>query len=429
MRGARRAVVIGIDKYETDKFAELQGAVQDATEIYNALTRDNNFTIDAKKHFLTNQRATAENVRAAINDVFYSGIVHTDIALLYFAGHGRKDYLDYGWLLPHDCDYTALFAKGIRIQDLKQLFLNPKLNIGTGIMILDCCYSGIAAEPDAEPRGGEEEADIESFRNELRLENTGSGRFILASARANEVAREMKQKHAFTNEEHVHGLYSFHLIEGLETGACDELGCVSLGKLIEYVEKQFEKGNAKHKPLHLSAGTGEFGIELTRRPEVVKKELERRYRDVDYYLKNKSLKPLIAATDILEEIGSRGDKTRQDEYFLNIRRIFENQADRVSLWWINNYKEILRASGSSHSYSLLDSIIPNVDLNTVREEKSQGFLLQVMDVILKGLDNKPEPLPSGELVQLILKYIRMRDRDKSETTAIANPDSRAGATA
>src|SRR5215831_12219967 len=117
MSGTRRAVVIGIDKYSAaPKLDELKGAVRDATEIHEILTRNKNFVVDPK-HFLIDKRATADNIRAAISDIFWRTEEECEIALLYFAGHGLKDHLDYGYLLPHDCDHSAPFVKGIRIQE------------------------------------------------------------------------------------------------------------------------------------------------------------------------------------------------------------------------------------------------------------------------------------------------------------------------
>src|SRR5262249_8949904 len=143
MDGARRAVVIGINDYENEKIEKLSGAVCDATEIHEILSRNGRFTID-DKHFLTDKRATSESIRRAISDLFWS-TDGCDIALFYFSGHGKRDHFGHGYLLPHDAHHDAPFVRGIRIQELKQLFLHAPCK-ETCIMILDCCYSGIATQ-------------------------------------------------------------------------------------------------------------------------------------------------------------------------------------------------------------------------------------------------------------------------------------------
>lgn len=443
MSGVRRAVVIGVDKYahkyktnddgsKVEVIKDLQGARRDATEIYNILTRDGNFTIDPQRHFLTDERANADNIRVALNDLFYRADERADIALLYYAGHGKKDYLDYGWLLPHDFDPAAPLAKGLRIQELKQLFLHPKLNIETGILILDCCYSGIAAAPDS--RATEGEVEIKSFHDELQLKTDESGRYILASARANEQARETEQTHGMTKEKHVHGLYSFHLIEGLQGAAADDLGYVSLDRLTKYIGDQFKGADAQHKPQIYGFGSGASGIELARRAEVVERELDRRYQEVASYLESRpyqkigspSPQALIAAADVLKEIGARGEQKRHEDFFSQIGTLFDVVATQSCGWWLKNSTDILRANKNSRSYRKFHDAISNPKIRDLCDlgKTQQGFVIQVMDVILTGINSGT---PAEEIVQTIVKYIRMLDLDTGETPAIASPSSRPAA--
>jgi uncharacterized caspase-like protein len=418
MGGTRRAVVIGIDKYQAPRIGELSGAVRDATEICEILKQNDNFKIEPQ-HFLTDQRATADNIRAAISDVFYKTEEPCELALFYFSGHGRKDYLDYGYLLPHDCDHTAPFVRGIRIQELKQLFLHPKLNIETAIMILDCCYSGIATQTRGDP---DEEANLESFREELRLESAGSGRFILASARADEAAREKKQKHAFSEEEaHVHGLYSFHVIEGLRAGACDDFGCVSLGALIKYINEKFDESDAKHKPQHYGVGTGEFRIELARRPEILEQALEKRYLEVVSLIATNQLKTLLYSIERLEEIKELGDKHRISQCYNDIREGLDHWADNIYSWWAANDLEINAKAQDSPGYEKLNEVLSNFTLETITtlSKKEKGFLGHIIEAILNNLTGKAQ---DNQSVQSIVSYIRRFDRNRSDVPSITSPN-------
>jgi uncharacterized caspase-like protein len=231
MADAKRAVVIGIDDYAGAKIEKLSGAVLDATEVHQVLAENGGFEIK-REHFLTDTQATSESIRSAISDLFWKSEEREAIALFYFAGHGAHDYLDNGYLLPHDADVDAPFVKGISIQELKSLFLASKINT-TAIMILDCCYSGIATRAR---RGLDKDEAIKKFGDVLRLQSSGSGQFILASAGANEKAREVEMTHA-DGSKHVHGKYSFHLIEALRGVAGDNSGQISLGEVIRHIDQ------------------------------------------------------------------------------------------------------------------------------------------------------------------------------------------------
>src|SRR6266850_1322651 len=91
-RPVKRAVVIGINEYADQKL-NLLGAVNDAEEIRKLLRESDEFTIDTK-HFLTNKNATSDNIRQAISDLLWKSEEKCDTALLYFAGHGRRDHLN-----------------------------------------------------------------------------------------------------------------------------------------------------------------------------------------------------------------------------------------------------------------------------------------------------------------------------------------------
>jgi hypothetical protein len=158
------------------------------------------------------------------------------------------------YLLPYDASLYEPSVKGISIQELKNLFMNSKVN-NTAIIIFDCCYSGMTTDS----HGGL--GEVERLNDLLRLEGTGIGRFVLVSAGPDARAREERQKHADGGDEHVHGRFSFNLIEALGGAAADVRGLVSLGAVIRYVFR-YPYG----RPMLHTAGTDMDGIWLTRAP-------------------------------------------------------------------------------------------------------------------------------------------------------------------
>ena len=123
MSDARRAVIVGINRYANDKM-NLQGAVHDAEDIRSILKQYGPFTVE-DGHFLTDERATMVAVREAISDLFWD-TGDCELALFYFSGHGHRDHYNYVYLLPHDANNKEPFVKGIRIQELKDLFLRAE---------------------------------------------------------------------------------------------------------------------------------------------------------------------------------------------------------------------------------------------------------------------------------------------------------------
>src|ERR1700722_11972955 len=116
MVNKRRAAIIGINSYQHEKITPLSGAVNDATELRDILRNTGGFTIDDGRDFLVDGDATGERIRGAISDLFWE-TDQCDIALFYFAGHGRRDHLENGFLLPCDVHYDKPFVRGIEIQE------------------------------------------------------------------------------------------------------------------------------------------------------------------------------------------------------------------------------------------------------------------------------------------------------------------------
>jgi Caspase domain len=383
MADAKRAVVIGIDNY-TGKVEKLSGAVLDATEVYQVLTTNGGFEIK-DEHFLTNADATSEKIRAAISDLFWQSEEKCGTALFYFAGHGRHDHLGYGYLLPHDADAAAPFVKGICIQELKRLFVDSKVN-NSAVMVLDCCYSGIAT---ATRGGGLDEVDaIKNLNDALRLESTGSGRFILASARADEKARERKQKHARDGDEHIHGLYSFHLIEALRGAAADKDGYISLGGVIRHIDDVFRKNDPDGIPPILAAGIDMDGIWLTAIAERVSEHLEKRYDLIAGSINVKTPRDLLTAIDEIIDLESRGagDKQKLTEFLKQIDESVEDFKQKCSDWWYMNNSTLYRDPDVDRKrwFVALQELLTDLTVENYRKRdlRTRGFLTEIVEAIV-----------------------------------------------
>jgi hypothetical protein len=377
MANARRAVVIGIDDYPGPKIETLCGAVLDATEVHQVLTENGRFEI-TKEHFLTNTKATSENIRSAISDLFWRSYDKEDIAIFYFAGHGIHDHLDNGYLLPYDVDIDAPFVKGISIQEFKNLFLASKIN-ATAIMILDCCYSGIATQGRSGPDRGDA---IKKFDNVLGSRSSGSGQFILASARADERAREEEMTHT-DGCKHVHGKYSFHLIEALRGVAGGDSGQVSLSEVINHIDRVF--------PAPFSArGMGMDGIWLTNIPEKLAALLNERYDQIESFINNKMPRGTLVAIERIKHLQGRGigDKQKLENYLLRICKQLAEYSLKTREWWIYNNPDLYDPDIDSNSYDVLGSVMTDLTIeNYCNQDKwMRGVIIEAVEAAVRGKD-------------------------------------------
>src|SRR5215213_9080681 len=127
MEFTRRAVIIGVNKYEDEAISELKGAENDASEIYEKLfdKESGGFEI-SNEHYLIGNRAISDAMRQAISDLLWK-TDKTDLSLLYFSGHGFHDDYGNGYIAPWNIRRDEPLVRGIRMQELTELILAAKL--------------------------------------------------------------------------------------------------------------------------------------------------------------------------------------------------------------------------------------------------------------------------------------------------------------
>lgn len=133
-----KALIVGIDHYDT--IGSLRGAVNDAHSVRAVLERHADGTLNfAQPKMLTgtgpNSRVTRSELRDAVDELFRDD---SDIALLYFAGHGYIDATG-GFLCASDC---VEGHDGLALSDV-MAFAN-KSPAKNKVIILDSCHSGVA---------------------------------------------------------------------------------------------------------------------------------------------------------------------------------------------------------------------------------------------------------------------------------------------
>lgn len=200
----RLALCIGIDDYPG---SPLHGCVADAEAIASLLARNDdgspNFTVDT----VTSKTAsiTRGSLKNAALDLFAGDKDDADILLFYFAGHGGKERSS-GSLVTPD---ASAGDEGVSMAAIIGAANESKAR--ERIVILDCCHADAITEQLAS-QGGVPLAE---------------GVTVIAACRSNQYAAERGGR----------GLFTSRLCDGLEGGAADVRGCVTIGGLYAYVSE------------------------------------------------------------------------------------------------------------------------------------------------------------------------------------------------
>lgn len=305
-QGKRLAIVVGINKYEdVTEIPELFGAENDAKEIHKRLTTLGEFEV-FPNHFLLGKNATYKAILKAISDIFRQA-VDCSLVIFYFSGHGLIDENNDGYIAPYDMDSSDPFVCGIKMDDLREVIYRAK-NKESVLLILDCCYAGIATKgrksiPDIESR--------DSYENNLKrlseppLVSSGKGKIILASSEANAPSREKENcmHYKDVGGPHTHGTFTYHLIEGLDGKAADkETGIINIETLQKYVEQQLI-ADGKQKPLYsIDEAFRTENIVLSKSLDLFNEKIGWLTEEADNLCKNNDIQSLAQASKKVAEL-------------------------------------------------------------------------------------------------------------------------------
>ncbi len=196
-------LIIGIEKYLSNRIQIVDFAENDANEIYNSFKELEINPVNMT--LLISQYATKTIIESNIKK--YSKLLREDdLLILFYAGHGfSKD--DSNYITCYDTQLGDLQNTSIPIQDI----INKLKNTGKVILFLDSCHSGLPI--DNKFRG------IYSDLNEEELKDffdTIKHFFVgFASSKTDEVSYPIPKLK--------HGAWTYHLIQALSGLAKDSL--------------------------------------------------------------------------------------------------------------------------------------------------------------------------------------------------------------
>lgn len=215
-------LAIGVSDYQTAEL-KLDYAAKDARDFKNAIDHQNGKIYgSAEYRLLTNAEATRDNIMDGLEWITKETTQH-DVAMIFFAGHGRETSRGTFYYVPVEADLTdaSLRRNGIMREDIKETVATI---VGKVLVFMDACHSGNLME--ASRRRGT--PDITRIINELADAENGAITFSSSSGRQYSVEDKRWENGAFTEA----------LMEGLKGAAANDDGAITWKSLDAFVTRR-----------------------------------------------------------------------------------------------------------------------------------------------------------------------------------------------
>ena len=143
--GKRRAIIIGIDRYDDSSFNALPYAREDAEAVHRVLTDPEIGDFSREDSVLIvpedNAVITKADVERKIEEIFLKAD-KTDTVLVYFAGHGKLDTSLKLRLAAQNTSIERLVSTSISMETIREIIANSACR--RAVFMIDSCYSGAA---------------------------------------------------------------------------------------------------------------------------------------------------------------------------------------------------------------------------------------------------------------------------------------------
>jgi len=236
------ALVIGIDDYA--HLPDLRGAVRDAEAVALSLEAR-----DFEVVLLLDDEATKDRIEDTLYGELAKQVGEADRFLIYFAGHGvPQEGVDesMGYLMPVEAKKTW---DGIEMVQLQRELRN-RIRARHILYMADACYSGLGLSTRAAPVDSELPGYLKHVAEwpvQLQFTAGGAG----------------EQAHEYAGPDGTHGLFTYHLLLGLD-GEADRNrdGVITSAELWPYLQEEVsrraEMEGYRQNPQYGRAGEGEF---------------------------------------------------------------------------------------------------------------------------------------------------------------------------
>lgn len=198
----KKALIVGVNDYAN---SPLHGCVNDANAIGAILEShgDGSPNFGVKIMTSPNSPINRSTLRESIESLFSGS---SDMALLYFSGHGYIKSTG-GYLVTTD---AKKYDEGVSMDEI--LVLANASKAKNKVIILDCCHSGAMGSPSA---------------SDNNIAQLSEGLSVLTASRDSEYALEKSGA----------GIFTSLVIDALKGGASDIRGNITPGSLYAYVDE------------------------------------------------------------------------------------------------------------------------------------------------------------------------------------------------
>lgn len=237
----RYAVIVGISEYQHPDL-NLRYAHRDAEELYKLLLTPRGGGFPEKNIVkLIDEEATTRELTRALRS-FLQRAGREDLVLIYLACHGAPDpnRPQNVYLITHDTDPKDIPGTALPMEHIRDALEPRNLYAKRVVLIADTCNSGAVGDSSGRRAVIDESAAARRYLH--RLGESKPGMAILTSAEVNETSREDARWGGG------HGVFTWHLLEGLRGKAENSRGEVTIRGLFDYVQEQVraDTGDQQH---------------------------------------------------------------------------------------------------------------------------------------------------------------------------------------
>jgi hypothetical protein len=199
---------------------------------------------------LSNESAGRAGLSRYLERWVPNNVVENSRVFFYFAGAGTVDAAGRAYLLPWDGDPAQPEATGYPLTRVYAM-LNA-LKVRSAVAVIDAGFSGAGPRTAAAPKVKTPAAKIDLGAREL-----GDAVALIAATDAEPVGLEESERH---------GTLTYFLLKGLNGGALDHNGFVTLKSLYRYARAQAgdaaARGGRAQTPQLMTGGLGEADLRL-----------------------------------------------------------------------------------------------------------------------------------------------------------------------
>ncbi|MFI5345543.1 MAG: ankyrin repeat domain-containing protein [Elusimicrobiota bacterium] len=198
---------------------------------------------------LTNDGAGRAGLSRYLERWLPNNVVENSRVVFYFAGAGTVDAAGRAVLLPWDGDAAQPEATGYPLSRVYAML--DALKVRSAVAVIDAGFSGAGPRTAAAPK-----ARIPAPKVDLGARDMGSVAALVAAKDAEPVGLEERERH---------GTLTYFLLKGLNGGALDANGFVTLKGLYRYARAQAgapSRAGRTQTPQLLTGGLGEADLRL-----------------------------------------------------------------------------------------------------------------------------------------------------------------------